>query len=144
MTANQINYARMKEDTRHNVATEAENYRSNVARETENTRHNVATETETHRSNVAQEALGWANVAIGRQNAQSNAIQAAAATKQAQNAQTANVIRNLEYKVKREEQDRKNAESASKETRGWVNTFIEAADTILSGTKSMNRFNFIK
>lgn len=73
MTANQINYWRLKEDTRahlanegesrrHNLATEGETRRTNLANESiksgnllETIRHNVAGEEETRRSNLAKE-----------------------------------------------------------------------------------------
>lgn len=81
MTANQINYAKLQEDIRHNIATEGEAYRHDVEDERirsetnaisysnyeENVRHNVRTEAineehygrmdeETARSHLAQEA----------------------------------------------------------------------------------------
>lgn len=74
MTHNQIDYARLKEERRHNTAGELETNRSNVAREAETYRHNIrsenqqdlvinetgrhnlATETETNRHNLVTEA----------------------------------------------------------------------------------------
>lgn len=102
MTANQIAYATLKENSRHNqvvenetgrhnVATEFETYRHNSTEETETNRHNVVNEVETersHRMNEAltaewnsitrehyqnQDAIGWANVGIGYTNASTNA-----------------------------------------------------------------------
>lgn len=63
MTQNQINYQKLLEDQRSNLANEeltrnrdAETARSNVARETETHRSNLARELETNRSNLANEA----------------------------------------------------------------------------------------
>lgn len=50
MTANQINYARHREDNRHNLETE---------------RQGRDVITETHRHNVEQEKIGWGNVGVG-------------------------------------------------------------------------------
>lgn len=60
MTNIQLQLARLKEDIRHNKATEQEETRSNVAKELESNRHNVATETTARdqviiTANVAQE-----------------------------------------------------------------------------------------
>lgn len=78
MTGNQIAYAGLQENIRHNQATESETYRHNVANEQEVLRSNVARETETHRHNVESEKQGWFglsedqrhNLATERQNAQ--------------------------------------------------------------------------
>lgn len=55
MTHNQIEYAKYREDQRHNMATEYETNRNNVAVLAETNRHNVAYETETNRHNVINE-----------------------------------------------------------------------------------------
>lgn len=64
MTQNQINYWKLQEDSRHNVATEGETNRHNVVTEqvdlgtlAESGRHNRATEAETARTNRANEAI---------------------------------------------------------------------------------------
>lgn len=64
MTHNQIDYARYREDRRHNRASEKENTRHNTAQEGETLRHNTVTElqtgqtiTETNRHNLATESL---------------------------------------------------------------------------------------
>lgn len=97
MTNNQVNYAKHREDVRHNVVSEIETNRSNVARETETNRHNVVTtnemerhnrETEqigwsTHYENVrrnqAQEEINWANVSVGHRQASAAQMSANAA-----------------------------------------------------------------
>lgn len=55
MTTDQVNYQKIVEDRRHNLASEQETYRSNVARESETYRSNRAKEDETIRSNKARE-----------------------------------------------------------------------------------------
>lgn len=62
MTQNQINYQKLLEEQRSNLANEdltrrrdSETARSNLARETETRRSNLANETETRRSNLARE-----------------------------------------------------------------------------------------
>lgn len=55
MTTNQIEFAKMTEQGRHNLATEAETNRNNVVVSTETNRHNLATEGEANRSNLAKE-----------------------------------------------------------------------------------------
>lgn len=55
MTQNQISYAKLQEDMRHNQVGETETNRHNVAGENENYRHNVTTEVETNRHNVQTE-----------------------------------------------------------------------------------------
>lgn len=73
MTHNQIAYANLIENRRHNKVVESETHRSNVANETEANRHNVsveneanrhnvATEEETKRHNLINEAQGWAQI----------------------------------------------------------------------------------
>nr|UZS00509.1 putative ORF1 [Marmot picobirnavirus] len=55
MTHNQIEYWRLVETNRNNLAVEAETNRSNLAREAETKRSNLAKERETNRSNLARE-----------------------------------------------------------------------------------------
>lgn len=55
MTYNQIQYAKLQEDRRSNVARETETNRSNLAQERETNRHNLVYEGETRRSNLARE-----------------------------------------------------------------------------------------
>lgn len=57
MTQNQINYAKLREDIRHNVATEG----YTGVELAEGQRHNTATEQEAYRHNVAGEQLNWYN-----------------------------------------------------------------------------------
>lgn len=59
MTHNQIEYWKLQEQKRSNLANESETNRSNVARESENYRHNTATEAETYRHNTVGEAQVW-------------------------------------------------------------------------------------
>jgi len=105
MTSNQINYAKVVEDTRHNKVSEAETQRHNIAGEQFNlsslaevARHNVATEQETTRHNVATEEFNLSSLAevtrhnkasesIGWHQAQSSRISANAAWANAQAAQ---------------------------------------------------------
>lgn len=55
MTHNQIDYGRLQEEKRHNLASEGETFRHNVTTETETSRHNISVEQETSRHNVADE-----------------------------------------------------------------------------------------
>lgn len=55
MTANQINYQKLKEDRRHNLATESETGRHNVQQEA----IGFATVGESRRHNQAAEAINW-------------------------------------------------------------------------------------
>lgn len=57
MTRNQIEYWRLVENKRSNLANEAENKRANLARELETNRSNLAREAESHRANVAIEQI---------------------------------------------------------------------------------------
>lgn len=78
MTGNQIAYAGLQENIRHNQVTEGETHRHNVTSEQEVLRSNIARETETRRHNVETEAQGWFgqrenqrhNLATEQQNAQ--------------------------------------------------------------------------
>lgn len=74
MTHNQIEYQKLQEDTRHNLAVETETNRNNVAvlgetnrhnviTENETGRHNVVTEKETNRHNVVNEDQGYRTIA---------------------------------------------------------------------------------
>lgn len=90
MTTNQIAYHRLREDIRHDIAMEIENYRSNTAGEAiqwfnarekeradkagegirlaelaETTSYHQASVTETHRSNVEDESISWAKLGLG-------------------------------------------------------------------------------
>ena len=84
MTHNQIEYWKLQEEKRSNIANETENARHNKAYESEVSRHNVATETlqlgslnETIRSNKAREGLtAAANAEIARHNVASENLQA--------------------------------------------------------------------
>lgn len=62
MTQNQINYWKLQEERRSNLAQEGETKRSNLAKEAETNRSNIAKETETHRSNVANEGVAFGNL----------------------------------------------------------------------------------
>lgn len=107
MTHNQIEYAKLKEDTRHNLASEGETNRSNVVREQETNRHNlvteaqgqqtinetgrhnVATETETNRHNIVSEGQEAQKIAeTKRHNLASEAINSVSAGAQLMQAQT--------------------------------------------------------
>lgn len=55
MTHNQIDYARLQEESRAHRATEFETNRNNVVMATETNRHNMVTEQETNRHNVSTE-----------------------------------------------------------------------------------------
>lgn len=91
MTANQINYWRLQEDKRSNVAREVETHRTNVSNEdisrtkvandlylgkrnaAENERHNRVGEIETNRANLAREAENYrSNLARETENYRSN------------------------------------------------------------------------
>lgn len=84
MTHNQIDYWKLQEEKRSNIANETENARHNKAYESEVSRHNIATETlqlgslnETIRSNKAREGLtAAANAEIARHNVASENLQA--------------------------------------------------------------------
>lgn len=105
MTHNQIEYGRLKEDTRHNKVTESEtsrhntvvevetnrhnlvmedqgqqvineNIRHNQAAEAETNRHNVATENENVRHNTEQESIGYVSAAASMIGANAAASQA--------------------------------------------------------------------
>jgi len=72
MTNNQIQYWKLSEETRHNIATEGETYRHDVVTEGETNRHNLVTESisydslkENQRHNLAQEGISRANINLG-------------------------------------------------------------------------------
>lgn len=86
MTGNQIKYAELQENIRHNTTTEVETNRHNVTTEVETNRHNTETESIgwydavskriSANASMSQAGAAWANVAINQQNADTRRFEA--------------------------------------------------------------------
>lgn len=107
MTQNQIAFARLREDIRHNQATEG--YTSLEL--SEGARHNVATEGENYRHNVAGEQINWYNAGeTNRHNTQTEGLNWYLAPSQADSYESQARYNDTRSDVARGELDLKSAE----------------------------------
>lgn len=130
MTQNQINYWKLQEERRSNLAQEGETKRSNLAKEYETNRSNLAKETETHRSNMASEGVAFGNLSEAQRSHQAQeALAQQSLAEQVRHSQAVEAEENRSNLAREAENFRHNT-SVESETRR-----SDIANEVLTGTR---------
>lgn len=145
MTANQISFSKLVEDTRNHKAVETETNRSNLAdelltqlRDAEKARSNRANEKEINRSNLAREFENNRSNLVGEAERYRSNRNAENLEKERINTELKKLVETKRNNLTREDLERfKNKEIKSDNSRKWFDTIVQSALGFLNYGKSV-------